>query len=111
MRQLTMLLFIVVAIVLGVGLFWAKVQVQALEDQKAQLARSIVSERQSIRVLKAEWALLNDPARLRGLAERHLKMVPVGARQIAGIDDSKVLPVAATPDAPGANMSGKGGRP
>lgn len=95
MRQLTLLLFIVIAGVLGVGLFWAKVQVQALEDERHRLDGAIVAERQAIRVLNAEWALLNDPARLRALAEKHLGLVPVMGRQIAGIDDVDIVPVAA----------------
>lgn len=87
MRQLTMLLFIVLAGALSVGLFWAKVQVQDLEAERARLERAIVAERQAIRVLNAEWALLNDPARLRGLAEKHLTLSPVHAAQIARIGD------------------------
>jgi cell division protein FtsL len=92
MRQVTMILFVVLAGALSVGLFWLKVQVQDLEAERARLERAIVSERQAIRVLKAEWSLLNDPARLRGLADKHLGLGPVEAAQIAQIDD---LPVAA----------------
>lgn len=95
MRHLTLVLAIVVAIGLGVGLFWAKVQVQALEDERSRLDGAVVAERQAIRVLNAEWALLNDPARLRALAETHLDLVPVRARQIEAIADVAMVPVGA----------------
>lgn len=94
MRHLTLVVFILVAAVLGVGLFWAKVQVQALEDERQRLDGAVVAERQAIRVLKAEWALLNDPSRLRTLVEKHLDLVPVTARQIEGIADVAMVPVA-----------------
>lgn len=90
MIRLTTALLILCAGVLSVGLFWSKAQVQELETELVQLDRRIIAERQSIRVLNAEWALLNDPDRLRGLAEKYLDLAPVGAAQIvpiAAVDD------------------------
>lgn len=40
---------------------------------------------QTIRLLKAEWSLLSRSERLQRLAIEHLKLQPVGARQIVGI--------------------------
>lgn len=86
MIRLTTALFILCAGVLSIGLFWSKAQVQELESELVRLDRQIISERQAIRVLGAEWALLNDPARLRVLAEKYLDLQPVGAAQIVSID-------------------------
>src|SRR5262245_29880071 len=39
-----------------------------------RLAAEIKREREAIAALRAEWAQLNDPARIQGLAERHLAL-------------------------------------
>ena len=71
MRQTTML-FVLLAGALSLALFSVKYQVQDLEGELVDLNRSIKAEQQAVRVLKAEWSHLNNPDRLRGLAERHL---------------------------------------
>ena len=81
MRQTTML-FILIAGALSLALFSVKYHVQDLEEELAKLNRSIKIERQAIRVLKAEWSHLNNPERLRGLAERHLGLGSVVSTQM-----------------------------
>jgi cell division protein FtsL len=66
---------------IGVALFVVKYQVQDLEDQLTMIDHKIVSERQTIHVLKAEWSHLNEPERLRRLATSHLGMVPLDNQQ------------------------------
>lgn len=73
----TTVLFAAVVGALVVALFTLKHQVRALEDQLTQLNRAIGEEQQAIHVLKAEWSHLNDPARLKELAKRHLNLEPV----------------------------------
>lgn len=46
-------------------------------------------QRDAIAALRAEWAQLDAPMRLQGLAERHLKLKPIGATQF---DALKNLP-------------------
>lgn len=54
-----------------------------LEDLRAALAR----EKQSVRVLRAEWDYLNRPDRIEALAQRYLDLVPpAGEELIASID-------------------------
>ncbi len=77
---------VTLAAALGVGLFVVKYQVQDLEDQLAMIDHEIVSERQSIHVLNAEWSHLNEPGRLKVLAERHLSMVPLNYQQYTAVD-------------------------
>jgi cell division protein FtsL len=73
------------AISLGFGLFVVKYQVQDLEDELAMIDQKIVSERQTMHVLKAEWSHLNEPGRLKELAVRHLAMVPLDYKQYIAV--------------------------
>lgn len=77
--------------VLSVGLVAVKTRVQEMETRLATLQRDIRADRDSIRVLKAEWSHLNDPARLKRLADAYLKLSPVTSAQIASV---KALPFA-----------------
>ncbi len=98
MRSST-LAIILVAVAIGVGLFMVKYRVQDLEDQLVNINREIARDREAIQVLRAEWSHLNEPQRLRALADRHLGMAPVAVEQVAsrsGFDDQ--IPVR--PEAP-----------
>ena len=81
MRQTTVL-FVLLAGALSLALFSVKYQVQDLEGELVDLNRSIKVEQQAVRVLKAEWSHLNNPERLRGLAERHLGLDQVRPEQM-----------------------------
>ncbi len=81
----------------GVGLFFVKHEVKDLEGRLAGIDQDIQRNQQEIHVLRAEWAYLNDPARLRELAEKHLGMRPINANQVVANLDS--LPVAGGPPA------------
>jgi hypothetical protein len=54
-----------------------------------KLHAEIREQRDAIAVLRSEWAKLDAPLRLQGLAERHLPLKPINARQY---DDLKNLP-------------------
>jgi hypothetical protein len=85
-RATTSLSFIL-GTVSTVVLFSLEYQVRKLEDELAALDRSIVVESQAIHVLKAEWSYLNDPWRLRRLAERFLKLSPIKPEQVGSLAD------------------------
>lgn len=89
MRRTT-LIFLLLAVAAGLALFAVKYQVQDLEQEFAQLNRSITADRQAIRVLEAEWSHLNDLPRLRALAGRYLGMGPIQPEQFADVSE---LPV------------------
>jgi cell division protein FtsL len=78
--------------VISVGLVAVKTRVQEMETRLSMLQRDIKDDRDAIRVLKAEWSHLNDPTRLKRLAETYLKLAPVNSTQIASI---KALPFRA----------------
>jgi cell division protein FtsL len=82
MRQATMLCGLL-AVALAVVLMAVKYQVQALEEELAHLNDRIAAERQTVRVLQAEFSLLTEPERLRRLATVHLGLVPVDPGQLA----------------------------
>lgn len=76
------LLWGVLVLAVGTGLFMLKHEVQELEDKLTRLNHEIRSDRAAVHVLEAEWSYLNDPARLRDLAERHLGLAPFAPAQV-----------------------------
>ena len=58
-------------------------------ERVLRLRAQIREERDAIAVLRAEWAKLDSPLRLQGLAERHLPLKPLNANQY---DSLKNLP-------------------
>lgn len=68
--------------ILSMMLFSLKYEVQALEARLGALDHSIQDNQETLHLLAAEWAHLNDPARLRHLAEQHLDLVPLSPQQV-----------------------------
>lgn len=59
-------------------------------DYVSQLQQTIAAERQALSVLRAEWAYLNRPERLRALVEMNftdLRLMPLHAEHFAKIAD------------------------
>lgn len=103
----TTLLFLLLAGALSVALFSVKYQFQDLEQELVELNRSIIAERQSVHVLKAEWSHLNNPERLGLLAERLLGMKQVDAAAMIGFVDIDRLDLPPA-DTPVATVLGEG---
>ncbi len=55
---------------------------RGLERQITKLKSSILDERESIKLLSAEWSSLARPDRLQKLAQEHLKLNTVTASQV-----------------------------
>ncbi|CAO3422475.1 cell division protein FtsL [Azospirillum doebereinerae] len=91
----------------GGVLFQTSYDVQDLEEKLAGLNRKIVTEQESIQVLKAEWSYLNDPTKLEELATAHLALQPIEARQFLALDMIPMRPAPA-PDAVAAPVPGRG---
>lgn len=87
MIRLVTALWMILVLGGGVGLYLLKHEVQAMESRLAELRRQTYSDQQAIHVLRAEWTYLNEPARLKSLAQRHLGMEPMSATQVAMIAD------------------------
>jgi hypothetical protein len=82
-------------LVIGVLLFAAayvyRIKMESTDrtERVLRLRAEIREQREAIAVLRAEWARLDAPLRLQGLAERHLPLKPLIATQY---DSLKNLP-------------------
>jgi hypothetical protein len=66
-----------------------KMESTARVERVLRLHAEIREQREAIAVLRSEWAKLDAPLRLQGLADRHLPLKPVNANQY---DQLKNLP-------------------
>jgi len=66
-----------------------KMESTSRTERVLRLRAEIREQRDAIAVLRAEWAKLDAPLRLQGLAERHLALKPLNATQY---DSFKNLP-------------------
>ena len=86
MRGRVTLFWILLAAVVGFGLFQVKYKVQTLEDDLRRLNAAITAEQEQLHVLNAEWAYLNHPARLQELSARYLPLRPPDVDQIGTLE-------------------------
>lgn len=86
-RRLGFLLLFVIGVVLMVGLFYVKTRAQAAKDRVAQLERQIEREQAAIDVLRAERALLTNPARLAELSDDRLGLTAISTEQTITLKD------------------------
>lgn len=80
------LLWLVLIVASASGLYTVKYRVQAIQTEVTKVTRDLEQERESLRVVEAEWAYLTRPERIQKLATRYLKLQPVQTRQIASDD-------------------------
>lgn len=66
-------------------------------ERVVKLNGELRRERDAIAALRAEWARLDTPGRIRGLADRHLALKPVQANQFDNLDRLPDRPVVAAP--------------
>jgi hypothetical protein len=55
-------------------------------ERVAKLASELGRERNAIAILRAEWAKLDTPSRIQGLADRHLALRPIVPTQFDSLD-------------------------
>ena len=82
MIRLTTALWLGLVSVAGGALFHISYQVERLEAERRALAQAIEQERQTIRILRAEWAYLNQPGRLAEMAEAWTGLAPMRPDQL-----------------------------
>lgn len=91
----TTLLALIILAGSAFGLFQVKYRVQALQKDLVEINRQLDEERSAMHVLKAEWAYLNQPDRLRALTGRHLHLNAIMANQLQEeMDVGKAVEVA-----------------
>jgi hypothetical protein len=66
-------------------------------ERVARLRGEIKRERDAVAGLRAQWEMLNTPARIQALTERHLALKPVEAMQVDSLDHLPERPRPATP--------------
>jgi cell division protein FtsL len=86
MRKNTLATLIIFILPLALGLFYVKHMVQNLEEDLSSLERQIKNDKEEIHVLKAEWAYLSRPERVKVLAAQNLDLQPTSSEQIAEIN-------------------------
>jgi hypothetical protein len=89
------LVWMVLAISAGIGLFVLKYDVKSMEEELVRVNQQTLRNLEAVHVLKAEWSYLNQPARLEDLGRRLLSLEPIDAEQAATIADIPLRPVTA----------------
>ena len=76
-------------------------------ERVAKLHDEIRKERNAIAALRAEWARLETPSRIQGLAGRHLKLQEAKPAQFDSLDNlpERPAPPAPSPDPIGAMLA------
>ena len=72
---------------LGGALFHVKYQVTQLADQLQHVQKKKRDTVQTLHLLKAQWACLNEPERLETLAKKYLDLKPTESSQIISMND------------------------
>lgn len=83
------LLVIAVLVFAAAYVYRIKMESTVRTERVLRLNADIREQRDAIASLRAEWARLDAPLRLQGLAERHLTLQPINAQQY---DQLKNLP-------------------
>src|SRR5215475_9370848 len=78
--------FVHLVVVAAVNVYTIKYESAARAEQVAKLAAEIKHERETIAALRAEWALLDNPARIEALVRRHLALKMLDPNQIEQLD-------------------------
>lgn len=87
MNRLTIIgLWITVIVVASFMLYRVKYEVQSLKSQVAEINKEIIQERESLRVVAAEWAYLNRPERLKMLSDKYLNGKEITVGQVAEVE-------------------------
>ena len=90
----------VTAVGLGIGLFLMKYRVVAYEKELSAIHKTIINDRREIHTLKADWAVLTEPSRLRKLIEEKTEFKTIQGKQFIHSEDIDLTPVPVPPKKP-----------
>lgn len=85
MKRSVLILAMAILVISAYGLFQIKHRVQNLKRDLVEIHRQLAKDREAIHVLKAEWAYLSQPSRIKQLADEHLVLSYTNASQIKDI--------------------------
>ncbi len=80
-------IFLLVAVLSGVGLFVLKYQVKEKETELRLLHLDILKIKRELHMLEAEWAHLNDPKRLKALVTSQTDWEVITSNQLVELED------------------------
>jgi len=86
-RRMSWFLLFVIGVALTVTLYFVKTQSQSARAEVRAVTKAIAAEDAAIRVLRAERAYLQSPARLAELNATHLKLSPTMPEQEMTVSD------------------------
>ena len=92
------LLVIIGLVAAAAYVYEIKFQATLDAERLARMRTEIRRERDAIAALRAEWAKLTTPRRIEGLAQRHLPLKPIDARQVSSLDNLPERPKPPTPE-------------
>ncbi len=99
MRPLTFISMILAAVSV-LCLYQTKYRSQTLDRKIEQIIKAADPAHERIGLLRAEWALLNEPDRLATLAAQNLTLQPLTPRQFSSLADAALrLPAPLSPNA------------
>ncbi len=101
MFRIANLLMVLALLVTAAVVYQVKYASTAEAERLAHLRAAIRAERDSIAVMRAEWARRTAPLYVQGLVQRHLDLQPLSSDNISTLDD--------LPEKPSANGDGIGG--
>ena len=102
MMRFVHLIVVAALVAAAVDVYKIKFESTVQAERVAKLAAEIRRERDAIAALRAEWAQLDNPARIQALAQRHLALKMLHPAQIEQLDrlpERPPPPVAPPPDA------------
>lgn len=91
---------LIAMIVAAAAVYDRKYDAEVAAEKVAELRSEIDREKNTIQHLRAEWAMLNQPARLQQLVERYndyLQLKPLDVDQLVTVDAVPVRPVDLSP--------------
>jgi cell division protein FtsL len=103
------LIVVAALVVAAVNVYTIKYESAVRAEQVAKLAAEIKHERETIAVLRADWAVLDNPTRIQALARRHLALKMLDPAQIEHLDrlpERPPMPLVPQADAIAAIIDG-----
>jgi hypothetical protein len=86
MMRFVHLIVVAALVAAAVDVYKIKFESTVQAERVAKLAAEIRRERDAIAALRAEWAQLDNPARIQALAQRHLALKMLDPAQIEQLD-------------------------
>src|SRR3978361_80565 len=91
------LLFIALLVFAAAYVYRIKMESTSRTERVLRLNAEVREQRDAIAALRAEWARLDAPLRLQGLAERHLTLKPITGTQFHQLKNTPARPTRAFP--------------